>query len=441
MRIFTETPNINNYFILGDKRKINSLIPKRITYLDRLVNGKLLVGSMWNKIYRPHSIIVTALIFVFIGFLELIRLNTHFLDPFNHGVQEYEITDIVYTQLGNHKTVVDPAIRLVHIGEPDRLEIARMIDRLSEAGAKVIGLDVMLTGRKDVETDFILRESIKKAGNVVLASELFNLTADQTQFEGLTSTDSLFAAEASLGYVNFPSNHTKTIRYFSPKEIISGDTAYAFSMQVLRQYAPQAFKQVMGRDNEVEKIHYIGNRHSFIPTPKEIVLDSTIDLSRIVKDKIVLMGYVAEKETENPLRDRFYTPLNKDYAGKSIPDMYGVAIHANILSMVLNERYIKEIPHWLLWGLIILFCYANVFFIHGIYASFHPAFHGITRSLQLVECMLLFFLIGLLFYYFRIQIDFGTGILALLLAYDIIMIYESFFLKKLPFLQRIKDNF
>ena len=426
---------------MAGKRKINSLIPKRITYLDRLVNGKLLLGNMWKKIYRPHSIIVTALIFAFIGFLELIRLNTHFLDPFNNGVQEYEITDIVYTQLGNRKTVVDPYIRLVHVGDPDRLELAQMIERLSEAGVKVIGLDVMLAGRKNPESDLILQKSIKQAGNVVLASELFNLRADEKQFEGLTSADSLFATHATLGYVNFPSNHTKTIRYFSPKETISGDTAYAFTMQILKQYDPNAFSQVMRRKNQVEKIHYIGNRYSFIPTPKEIVLDTTVDLSRIFKDKIVLMGYVAETESENPLRDRFYTPLNKNYAGKSIPDMYGVAIHANILSMVLNERYIKEIPNWVLWICIILFCYANVFFIHGIYASFHPAFHGITRSLQLVECMVIFFLIGLLFYYFRIQIDFGTGILALLLAYDIIMIYESFFLKKLKFLQRIKDDF
>jgi len=396
---------------------------------------------MWKKIYRPHSIIVTILIFAFIGFLELIRLNTHFLDPFNHGIQEYEITDIVYTQLGQENTTVDTNIRLVHIGDVDRAELAKVIDRLSEAGAKVIGVDVMLDGQKSEDSDTLLQQSIIRANNVVLASELYDLQEKEKRFIGLTSADSMFASHATLGYVNFPANHTKTIRFFSPWERIQGDTAYAFSMAVLEKYSPKAFDEVLKRKKELEKIHYRGNRYSFISTPKEIVLDTTVDLSGIFDQKIVLVGYVAEKESENPLRDRFYTPLNQDYAGKSIPDMFGVVIHANIISMSMENRFIREIPSWVTWVITILFCYANVFFIHGIYAKFHPAFHGITRSLQLIECMVIFFIIGFLFYYFRVQIDFGAGILSLLLAYDIIMIYESLFLKKLPFLQRIKDNF
>ena len=121
--------------------------------------------------------------------------------------------------------------------------------------------------------------------------------------------------------------------------------------------------------------------------------------------------------------------------------MYGVVIHANIISMVLEGRYIRELPEWLIWVIALIFCYVNVYYIHEIYEKFHPAFHGITRSLQLIECMVLFFLLGILFYYFRLQIDFGVGILALLLAYDIIMIYESLLLKKIPILQKIKDKF
>lgn len=408
------------------------------------MKGENVCDSMWNKIYRPHSIIVTCLIFVFIGFLELIRLKTHFLDPFNHGIQEYEITDIVYTQLSKPNTLLDTTIRLVHVGNADRADLAFMIDRIAAAGAKVIGLDVMLDGRKDPAADEQLRRSIAQAGNVILATELYDLDVEELKFNALESADSLFAAHASLGYVNFPSNYTKTIRYFSPEEKVGDSTALAFSMAVLAQYDPQSMQRCLARNNKIEKIHYIGDLNSFAHYPKELVMDTSITteyLSEVLKDKIVLMGYIAEKEDENPLKDRFYTPLNKNYAGKSIPDMYGVVIHANIINMALEGRYIRELPEWLIWLLAVLFCYANVFFIHGIYASFHPAFHGITRSLQLIECMLLFFLLGILFYYFRLQVDFGVGILALLLAYDMIMIYESLILKKVPFLQRIKDNF
>ncbi|MEZ5039812.1 MAG: CHASE2 domain-containing protein [Saprospiraceae bacterium] len=396
---------------------------------------------MWKKIFRPHSIIVTCIIFAFIGFLEVIRLNTHFLDPFNYGIKEYEITDIVYTQLSRPTTILEDKVVLVNIGKPDRGELAQLIDRLAGAGAKVIGVDVLLEGKKEAAMDLQLSESIKKAGNVVLASELYKLVEEEKQFERLNTADSLFAAYAQTGYINFPSNHTKTIRYFSPKESIKGGTALAFSMAILQHYDPTIAQACLDRNKELMPIHYLGNRDNFIRFEKEVVLDTTVDLSGVINDKIILIGYVPENEWDNPLLDRFYTPLNKEYARRSVPDMFGVVIHANIISMVLNKRYIRETPKWLVIILSVLFCYANVFFIHGIYASFHPAFHGITRSLQLVECMVLFFLIGVLFYYFRISFDFGTGILALLLAYDIIMIYESFFLKKLAFLQKIKDNF
>ncbi len=399
---------------------------------------------MWNKVYRPHSIIVTCLIFVFIGFLELIRLKTHFLDPFNHGIQEYEITDIVYTQLSKPKIELDSLIRIVHIGNANREQLAVMIDRISSAGARVIGLDVMLDGRKDSIQDEKLRASIERAGNVVLASELQKFEAEEKKFESLISTDSLFAAHASLGFINFPSNHTKTIRYFSPQESVGDSSALAFSMAILQQYNPEVVQQCLKRNKEVEKIHFKGDLMSFSHYPTELVLDTTIEVAQlreVLNNKIVLLGYIAEKDTENPLKDRFYSPLNKNYAGKSIPDMYGVVIHANIISMVLEGRYIRELPEWLIWGIALIFCYINVYYIHEIYEKFHPAFHGITRSLQLIECMVLFFLLGILFYYFRLQIDFGVGILALLLAYDIIMIYESLLLKKIPILQKIKDKF
>ena len=39
-----------------------------------------------RKLIRPHSIIVTILIFSFICILDYIRLNLHFLDSFNFGV-------------------------------------------------------------------------------------------------------------------------------------------------------------------------------------------------------------------------------------------------------------------------------------------------------------------------------------------------------------------
>jgi hypothetical protein len=37
---------------------------------------------------------------------------------------------------------------------------------------------------------------------------------------------------------------------------------------------------------------------------------------------------------------RYYTPLNERYAGRSLPDMFAVEIHANIIKMIRDRKYI-----------------------------------------------------------------------------------------------------
>jgi hypothetical protein len=107
--------------------------------------------------------------------------------------------------------------------------------------------------------------------------------------------------------------------------------------------------------------------------------------------------------------------------------------------MILNDRYINETPRWLSFLLSILLCYFNVILIHWVYVKFHEAFHGITRALQLVEFLILFFLVAYLFYAYRLSIDFSLGILSVLLAYDVIMIYESLIKKNIPILQKLPE--
>ena len=67
------------------------------------------------------------------------------------------------------------------------------------------------------------------------------------------------------------------------------------------------------------------------------------DLS-FIKDKIVLLGFMGINLNDKTFEDIFFTPLNERYAGKSFPDMYGVVIQANIISMILNKKYINTMP-------------------------------------------------------------------------------------------------
>ncbi|MFT6514559.1 MAG: hypothetical protein ACI92C_002934, partial [Neolewinella sp.] len=132
---------------------------------------------MIRRLPDLHSIIITVAILVFIWMLNLVRLNLHYLDPFNNGFKEYDVTDIVYANLSEKRTVPAENIVIVNSGRPDRTRIAQLVNKLNAAGARVIGLDLYfnsvadLGGQKNEGTvaDSLLREAIRAKDNVVLA--------------------------------------------------------------------------------------------------------------------------------------------------------------------------------------------------------------------------------------------------------------------------------
>jgi len=399
---------------------------------------------MLNRIIQPHSIIITVLIFLFIWLLNLIRLNMHYIAPFNNGLKNYEITDIVYAYLSDssrQQPLRTQDLLLVDIGKPDRGRIARLIDRLREAGAAAIGVDVLLKASTVSPADSFLQAVIQRTPNLVLACEVDQVNAQGTKFEQWKGVDTAFANYSTLGYVNFPANQTRVICHFSPQELVGADTLPAFTTALLQIYAPGKATKLLKRNKPVERIHYTGTQYAFPRQEQDRLLDSMSleEVRSVVHGKMVLLGYLPAPYEGEPLKDRHYTPLNPSYTNRAIPDMYGLAIHANVLNMALEEQFVRELPSWINVILLAIFGYLNVLLIHWIYDDFNEVFHGITRALQLVEFILLFFLIALLFHYFRIKLDFGVGILALLLAYDLIMIYESLIRRRLPWLDRIPE--
>ncbi len=65
--------------------------------------------------------------------------------------------------------------------------------------------------------------------------------------------------------------------------------------------------------------------------------------SSALNGKIVLFAY-ATPFNPMDIEDKKFTPMNEKYAGKSIPDMNGIIVHANIISMVMEDNFIKKVP-------------------------------------------------------------------------------------------------
>lgn len=392
---------------------------------------------MLRKFVHPHSLIVTCLMFLLIWVLDVIRINLHFLNPFNETIRDYQITDIVYSRLRDKTVDPDNRIVLVNSGVPNRDTLRMMIDRMVEAEAKVIALDIMFEDRKNYQSDSMFRESLLQMENIVIATEIDGFNQETGVFAVQKSCDTFFCDYVPSGFINFITNDTSTIRIFSPREMTLNGECLAFSTQTAKFYDPQAVERLFKRNKKVEEIYYFGNEDQFVQCEVHDILDTTKDLKSRLSGKIVLIGFLPIDAWDKPLRDRHYTPLNARYTGRNTPDMYGMVIHANIIRMILDNVYVREPSFWVNLLLTFLICYFNIHLYYQIFRRVALPYQFITRFLQLGEIIILFFVVALLFYYYRIKLDAAYWITALVLTFDVVKFYDNGIRKRIPLLSRI----
>ncbi len=386
-----------------------------------------------------HALIITGLVFALIGLLKLVTFNSHYFAPFNNGIKDYEITDILFSQLRDPDRVRrESRVVLVHVDKPARAEVARLVERIAGQSPAAIGVDIVFPGRKDARGDSLLAASLRAHPQVILAGNLGPYDEKRKGITGMAGSDPLFTTGVETAYTNFLAGTDRTIRLFSPfVTTLDSQEHVAFAVALVHRYAPHRIGQLKwdSGDRPV-RINYSGDYRNFLRVDGQALLDADEEALAVFRDRIAIIGFTDSRARDAPIEDRYFTPLNAVYTGRSLPDMYGAVIHANIVSMLLDGSYIFELPGWLEGLLVVVFTYANVLIIHWIYHRLPDTFHGVTRIMQLVELLCFFFLVALLFYYFRLKIDFATGLLALVLVYDIVMIYESFIRKRIPLLNR-----
>lgn len=109
--------------------------------------------------------------------------------------------------------------------------------------------------------------------------------------------------------------------------------------------------------------------------------------------------------TGNPydVEDKHFTPLNPVVGGKSIPDMFGVVIHANIISMLIKGDFMYRISNfWLTAIALFLNFFLIAYFMHvdkkyKISSRTKRKITLLIFSITLVWIALLLFKIGIIF--------------------------------------------
>ena len=145
--------------------------------------------------------------------------------------------------------------------------------------------------------------------------------------------------------------------------------------------------------------------------------------SSAFSDKIVLFGYISNNKDD--ISDKFFTPMNPRYYGKSVPDMNGIVIHANIISMALDNNYVKKLPSWANLLIAVLVCWLHMSFFVRYYLESHIWFHLVAKIAQVLSAIFFVWLGIYLFDRYRLKVDMKMSLIVIVLAVDVIYFYEA----------------
>lgn len=384
-------------------------------------------------------ILGTAFIFGLMGLLSQFTAFKIFdvFDPIGEAFGDMEVTDIVFSQLIDDP-VAEERVILVNLSNLQRAEIGMMLQIISRYNPAAIGIDSFFyTPKEDTLGDMMLAEGLASVENLVLASKLLIHPSDTAQ-DSIAYSWELFNSFASENaFVNLITDaetqeELKMCRTFIPKYTYNGVEQQAFAVKLANYLDSAAVNRFLERDNLEEVINYRGNVLDYGATKfgtKFMALDVPDVFNEnftpdMIEGKIVMFCYLGKYLGDREsLEDKFYTPLNEKYIGRAFPDMYGGVVHANIISMILNENYINTMTETQGIVFAVILCFLNVALFSLIYRRLPLWYDGITKLFQLIEIALLVF--GMIFILegFSYKMNIGLALFAVAVAGDALEVY------------------
>jgi adenylate cyclase len=273
-----------------------------------------------------------------------------------------------------------------------RFIFAKAIENLTQAGAKVIGIDIIMStpDKFSANNDSILFNTIRKNKNIIMGGKVettqmtfstqqlnegINVDIVQQHVEIKKSDENynclFFKADSSVGMVNVvPDNDGVIRRYFPVWYSASNDNFLpSFGFAILNKYFKKPsdnlvsltadyfllnFIKIPRFDVNSMLINYYGPDRTFphynllqiiddeeFTTQEELEYETSLDAwtltdKSLFKDKIVLIGTTIPED-----KDAFPISFAK---GKQKGDnlMYGVEIHANAIQNILSKDFLNR---------------------------------------------------------------------------------------------------
>jgi CHASE2 domain-containing sensor protein len=422
------------------------------------------------KKFWVNCLLATLLVFALMWALsKLTKLNMfNAFDPIGQALNDFELTDYAFSNL-RPDPLVEERIVLVNIGNLSRAGIAEQVRIISQYKPKVIGIDSYFNcegGLRDsvncpqlLDTlgNLLLGNAIKQAGNVVLVSKLHQSNALYKAgavdvYDSMEYSDLIFQDFARYGFANLITANkaeyqedVKICRAFIPHMELEGKKELAFAVKIAMLYDSTKTLNFLDRKKGDELINYRGNieiqdikikalKNTDLATTKYPVMFYAVDVDQVfreeflpsmIENNIVIFGYLGEYFGDPSWSDKFFTPLNKKVAGRANPDMFGLVIHANVVSMILNGDFIDELQEWHKYLIAFIFCFFNMAFFFYINEKIPVWFDSVSLLIQVLQILLLMFAVVLIFAKYTFKLDITLTLLTIALAGPCFAFYDN----------------
>ncbi len=389
-------------------------------------------------------------------------------DPIGQALSDFELTDYAFSNLRPDPDV-EERIVIVNIGHLSRRGVAEQLRIISKHKPRVIGIDsyfdcegglrdtVNCPQLLDVMGNLLLSNAIQEAGNVVLVSKLHQSRALFKSgaidvYDSMEFSDPIFQDFAESGFANLPTANkasyqedVKICRSMVPKIDIKGREELAFSVRLAMLYDSAKTMKFLERNKEEELVNFRGNvemqdvrdatiKSKDLSTTKYPVMFYALDVEQVltenfipsmIEDKIVLFGFLGDYFGDPAWNDKFFTPLNKKVAGRANPDMFGVVVHANIISMILNGDFVDELDEWQQYVIAFVFCFFNIALFFYINAKYPVWFDSVSLIIQVIQIILLMGLTVWIFGHSSFKLDLTIAIVTIALAGPVFEFYDN----------------
>ncbi len=232
--------------------------------------------------------------------------------------------------------------------------LGRLITKIADSGAGVIGLDVLLSEPQSPAADAALQTALKASGGAVIVGKIGAFPDGPHWVEPLPPFSQ---AAAAVGHAHAVLDHDSICRRFPPLELTIDGPRWAFAVEVARrtdQRRAKLFLDQYGIPSADDAANVSSAKPVLVRIPFRRDEFDTISASTVLQEpdlrsrlagRPVLVGFGGTE-----ISDRLNTPLATELPAP------GVEVHAQILDGILAGRLLNDVPAGVATFLLALTC-------------------------------------------------------------------------------------